>query len=332
MSKNCILVKDNSKLELHVYVLGYYPMGESILILIWDDESKKAIRTILIDCYENASRNVMIKILKNYQVDNYKIDYIIWTHPDYDHSVGFSIIMESFASSNTKCFLPEGFSKMRVLRKNKEVIKSWYGISRIFSRKKYHIEHVSNSTERAYPTSYAFTTFRDGYSDDINFSIEILSPNSGVVCRKTLINKSYKDNDISISCLIRFGLCNLYFGGDAENQAIRLIEPECFKDLDFIKIPHHASETSNILPQIIEDINALSDERKLIAVTTSFKSNDIQLPRTDVLNLYRKCSSYILTTEDEQHAASYGAWKFSYYARSLKSMDKFGDASIWFQQ
>ena len=71
------LVKDISKLQLHIYVLGYYPMGESILAVVWDNAEGLVCKSVLIDCFEHNGFNQLDSILEQYKIDKNKLDYII---------------------------------------------------------------------------------------------------------------------------------------------------------------------------------------------------------------------------------------------------------------
>lgn len=52
MTTPYISVDSNKNLQLHIYVLGHYPMGESILIIVYERIKKKVHKSILIDYYE----------------------------------------------------------------------------------------------------------------------------------------------------------------------------------------------------------------------------------------------------------------------------------------
>lgn len=70
-----LYVKDISRLQLHIYVLGYYPMGESILVIVYDEIEHIARKSLLIDCFENNGINQMESILNEYKID--EINWIL---------------------------------------------------------------------------------------------------------------------------------------------------------------------------------------------------------------------------------------------------------------
>jgi len=57
MTTPYISVDSNKNLQLHIYVLGHYPMGESILIIVYERIKKKVHKSILIDYYEKNNIN-----------------------------------------------------------------------------------------------------------------------------------------------------------------------------------------------------------------------------------------------------------------------------------
>lgn len=311
-----LLVKDISKLQMHIYVLGYYPMGESILAIVWDKEEQLVYKSILIDCFENNGYNQMDLILKQYKINTNKLDYIIWTHPDYDHSVGFSNIISKYSSKKTLFLLPDGFSKFILRPSSLKIFKSIISVCKTYLSYKNNIEQVNTSNRRKSPIIYGSTEFIDGYHDNLEFDIEILTPFANQVFSKTQINKTSKPNDISISLMIRFGKQNFYFGGDTEDLAINMIEEERIHNIIFIKIPHHSSSTSQILPVRLCSIKGNGNMGEAISVSTTFVSNKTQLPDLDVLDKYRPFSSHILITDNrEQRRNHYGMWKFVYNIR-----------------
>lgn len=318
-----IHIDDCTNLELHIYVLGYYPMGESQLIVIWDSLSQKAIRSILIDCFEINKKNEIHNILDKYCINKRKLDFIIWTHPDLDHSVGFSSIVSKYASQKTCSLIPNGMTNSMFWKAPLAVKKSWISIKHIYNRRKYNVVPVNASNEKMYPDVYCPLKFEDGISDPLEFGIEILTPFAERVFRNIVVNKTNTANNISISLAIRFGECNFYFGGDVENPSINMVDATKLCDLNFIKIPHHGSKSSSKLPKIIT--SQLRDSIKSIAITTCFKKTHI--PTTEILDKYKNCCKLILRT-DNQHKVSYGIWKLIYGIRPNRLIEcsSMGDA------
>ena len=305
-----IYVDDTSKLQLHIYVLGYYPMGESILIIVYDNASHKTYKSILIDSFEVNGINYMDGILNQYNINKTKLDIIVWTHPDKDHSLGFSGIIKNYSSKNTLYLLPDGVSRFILTSCKFEFLKTFI---RICSKK--NIERVNSSNMRKYPTMYGATKFHDGYNDDIEFDIEILTPFASQTFSKLEVNKTHKANDLSISLMVRFGGQNFYFGGDVEDPAIKMIDKERMNNILFVKIPHHGSQTSEYLPILLQPFNNESISKTLTSVTSDFVLNRIKLPNASVINKYIQISNKVLSTSNDSHTNKYGIWELKYNIR-----------------
>lgn len=320
------------EIELHIYVLGYFPIGESVLAVVWDKSEKRVLKSVLFDCYEQNDTNKMFSILNQYGLDNRKLDFVIWTHPDEDHSVGFESLLKKYTSQRTIALLPEGVTK-------KVFDLSWFGIKRFFTVKRKDnmfknlvVERVSCSNNRTYPVDYGATQFKDGLGDALLFSIEIITPFSYHLFKKTEINKSFIKNDLSLSVLMKFGEHCFYFGGDTMNQSLAEVEPSKWENVVFVKIPHHASKTSNKLPKLLEDNIDIKRIGRITAVSTSFEQGVSDLPEIDVLEKYKPISDSILLTEDDIHANNYGIWNCNYAVKPfirLKSVPS-ADASEWY--
>lgn len=325
-----IQVKDIWKLQIHIHVLGYYPEGESVLIVLYDNSTKMALKSILVDCYEMNNQNKIEKLLERYDLQKKKLDYVIWTHPDRDHSVGFSNIVANYSSKKTLYLLPEGLSMYSVIN-DWEKLKSWKAIITGSKFKRtFNVERVNTSNRRISPIQYG-STYYDGINDDINFAIEILTPFASQLFRHFECNKTHKGNHMAISFTIRLGRIGFYFGGDVENIAIEEIESNKLEDLYFVKIPHHGSNTSDRLPS---KLNSLQDDKEpvIISVTTGYHKGSSDLPLINVLNLYKNKSSMILKTEDDSHQSSYGIWscEFDREADSPWRCHCEGDSSVYY--
>ena len=137
---------------------------------------------------------------------------------------------------------------------------------------------------------------------------------------------------MSISFTIRFGDLGFFFGGDAENMAIREIDPDRLEDLCFVKIPHHGSDTSDILPTKINS-HQNEDEPFMISVTTGYHKGNSDLPLTNVLDLYKDKSFIILKTEDNNQQWYYGVWSCEFNRTSSQpwSFSSEGDVSVYYK-
>lgn len=325
-------VKNIKEIELHIYVLGYYPIGESVFAVVWDKAEKRVLKSVLFDCYEQEGINRIYSVLDKYGLRDNKLDFVVWTHPDEDHSVGFEQLLKDYTAPRTIALLPEGVTK-------KVFDLSWFGIKRYFTvRRKNNlfrhliVERVSCSNNRTYPDDYGATRYKDGLGDDLRFSLEIATPFSYQVFQKTEVNKTFIKNDLSLSVLLRFGDHSFFFGGDAMNQSLAEVEPSKWSDVVFVKIPHHASKSSNKLPKILEDNIDFKRFGRVTAISTSFEKGTSHLPEKEVLEKYKTVSDSILLTQDDIHTNNYGIWDCKYSVKPFfrLSSQPIGDSSEWY--
>lgn len=334
MGRAHVSVDDNTRVQLHIHVLGYYPQGESILTVAWDEKNNVVLHSMLIDFFEIDNNNKIKSILNHYHINDTKLDHIVWTHPDKDHSVGLSSIIKNYTSSKTVYLVPDGFTKYYKAFFNSSVLSSWIAmLSNRWRKRSANIERVNYSQRRLTPMIYAPCSFEDGYHDKVEYEVEILTPVAGLVMNQMEANKTHKTNHISISLIIKFGGQSFYFGGDAENPAINKVSKEHFNNVVFVKVPHHGSKTSSSLPRILSSLKTEGLVNQINAVSTSFAEGDISLPNEDILKEYKKCSSSILLTENEGHDNNYGVWFCGYNIRPYKELEPspLGDASVWYK-
>lgn len=97
IEKEDIFIDENDNIE--ICVVGYEKRGESIVISI----GKKFLGVI--DCYKKRDLFLTKKIIENKKIP---IDFLCWTHSDWDHSFGLSELKEFF-TENTHVIVPDGF-------------------------------------------------------------------------------------------------------------------------------------------------------------------------------------------------------------------------------
>ena len=90
-----------------------------------------------------------------------------------------------------------------------------------------------------------------------------------------------------------------------------MIDSEKLKGIDFVKIPHHASKTSDsFIKKIDENYNS---NRLITSVSTSFVHGNAKLPNAAVLSEYKKYSDNVyLTDNNASRSNNFGIWKFVY--------------------
>ena len=333
MNEEYIAIESNFDIQLRIYVLGYYPQGECILIIVFNVSNNKVVKSIVVDCYLEKHREHFIEILEEYKISKSNpIDLIIWTHPDNDHSKGLEKIISKYANTKTIIVTPDGMNIWTMIRAN--TFTTYLMVLYYVRKNRLLIEHVNNSNHRKSPDEYLPLYISDGVLDDLHFSVEILTPHADSIIRKTEINKTFKNNDISISFGVHFGMMNFYFGGDVENDAINKIDKYRLANLSYIKIPHHGSNTSNKLPAIIEELKSESEDDNSMNVTsvvTGYNIGKSALPQEDVLSMYDNICNVIVKTDSITRQYHYGIHAICYdiMAGAISSSQYIGDTNIW---
>lgn len=135
------------------------------------------------------------------------------------------------------------------------------------------------------------------------FKIVSIAPNSTIL-RKNNFNTTFKKNDYSIGLIMTLGKFTMLLSGDIENRTIENMEyyyiPEV---IDYIKTPHHTSDTSDKL------LNYINDNSCEIACTTVYRKGKINLPNKSIVELYRsKAKNFYCAGDNSKDLISeYGA-------------------------
>ena len=336
MAEEYISTESNLYIQLRIYVIGFYPQGECILLIVFDTSKNKVVKSIAVDCYIENNRKQFIEILQKYKISKTNpLDLIIWTHPDNDHSKGIDKMISNYANNKTIIVTPDGMNIWTMIRAN--TFTTYLMVLYYAQKSRIVIERVNNSNNRKFPDEYLPLYLSDGILDDLHFSVEILTPHADSIIKKTEINKTFKNNDISISFIVHFGAMNFYFGGDVENGAINKINKYRLANLSYIKIPHHGSNTSNKFPAVIEEMNLEredDDTTYVTSVVTSYNIGKSNLPNDDVLNMYNNISNAIVKTDSAARQYQYGMHTINYniLAKSISNSQCFGDANIWYER
>ena len=125
MAARIKFVEKVGNLYLEVYLLGYPGQGESILFLIKTIEDKDVILySGVIDSYENNGTNKTIELLECLNIK--KLNFLCWTHPDIDHSLGIDTILQRYTNKETRVVLPDAllYLEERLTDKAKEICQN----------------------------------------------------------------------------------------------------------------------------------------------------------------------------------------------------------------
>ena len=266
-----LLFKDSLKLELNV--IGYHDRGESIIFFIKTDGY--VAYTGLVDCYKTEDQNAVKSVLEEEQVK--RIDFVCWTHPHDDHTVGLDEVWDQYCTEET-CFcctdiLPEDselYSEeaMSVFENIKDI-----HISR--KRKKVRIMYLKDSTlaERLQCV---------GNTNKYEFKIQSFAPNSAILGERLICDKEEKGNAYSIGLFLFIGEYSIMLAGDVEDPTIRRIADWNLEyPVDYVKIPHHGSKSASFLTDTMSSLDILPP---CIASTTLFRIH--KLPQEEILDKY----------------------------------------------
>lgn len=314
-----IFIDDRDKVE--IYVVGYQKRGESIIISIGD----KFIGVI--DCYRKKDLFLTKKIL---QCKKRKIDFLCWTHSDWDHTYGLSELNEFF-DEHTHFIVPSGFQakEFRFFLENDESrgwqYKEYSQILNMFDNVDYENYHTAN--QDSYYYSFSLKKKGSGNDSDIyDVKIYAFSPVSKKIkdynCNhiQSVYDKDkhwYKnmnaDNNLfSVGLMIEINnkkITNkICLTGDLTNETILAMKPQTREKLflrnTFLKIPHHGSENSN-------EIFNFDKEKKMrfnYSACTSFKGRDVTLPLDEMIEEYKKCG--IVYKTNAKNSYKYGIIKY----------------------
>ncbi|WP_222166266.1 hypothetical protein [Edaphocola aurantiacus] len=277
--EKAILVKLND-LFVDVYIIGYPTKGESQIFILRNQEGHIYFSCV-IDCYSHNNFNRTTEILSELGIGD--LDIFIWTHTDDDHSIGICDLINNHCNENTYFYLPEFINGNvdDLVNYNVEVMNSMQLINSFNVGTSYSVNTITIPDGGS--CNILNYSLIDNNSEDISqFQILAIAPNSALLRRRNNNGRIGKKNDFSIATLFRIGMYNLFFGGDIENQTINRINESYFRNLSFIKTPHHTSNSSSSL---LTKINANELQTIPFGATTVYAQHN--LPNFDLISDYK---------------------------------------------
>ena len=272
---------------LQVHVLGYRTQGESIVIFF--KEGERTFYTIVIDSFCIGENPNIISRTEELLVDNGvgKISMLIMTHPHEDHILGMDALVEKYSDNNTLFYYPSrsfdvDMGVVQVTEREKDVlrmVREKNKITRTFSNP------VAIPAEGDVTLRTVNLYDNDDYDEERPYPIEIvaLTPVASINDAKSA-NKNLNLNDLSISIIINIQEYYLFFGADTTNAHIAKLNKDTMSAVRFVKIPHHASDTSDKL------LDYFYKNQLDFACSTSFHVGNSILPKKEVLDLYKDAS------------------------------------------
>lgn len=292
MRRKNVILKD--KLSIELYLIGYKNIGESIVFIVYCDNI--IIYSGVVDSYEQDI-NKTVDILERKNIK--KLDFICWTHPDEDHSIGIDTLLNNYTSENTTVFIPESINGEEY-DYNHRVKCTFDILDEVLKSRKSNTFKVKSASDYKVLEMFSFDRGALGKEE---FKIVSIAPNSTIL-RKNNFNTTFKKNDYSIGLLITLGKFTMLLSGDIENRTIENMEYYYIPEIiDYIKTPHHTSDTSDKL------LNYINDNSCQIACTTVYKKGKINLPNKSIIDLYRSKAKnfYCAGDKSKDSVSEYGA-------------------------
>lgn len=298
--------------HLHLHVIGYKNEGESIVFHI----GNKFLGVI--DCYKDNDCFKTKEIIEQY---GGRVDFVCWTHSDWDHTKGLSEL-EPYFYDETAVIVPQGIQAKEwreiVLEKNKNCAYQKEEYEKIYAMlertKEYLYLSVNESTQL-----YRFNLKHK--SEIMEFSMNSFAPMGKIIHdlqgkyiagamgsnqqREELFKKLNQDNNLFSVCLqINLGLGSeslcILLTGDLDNRVIQKMNPKSiekiFSRANVIKIPHHGSSTSDE----IVTYNYPKGIKFDYAITTSYKN---KLPEDKILRQYNNLGTVINVNQQKEKDA-----------------------------
>lgn len=186
-----LFFEDSLKLELNV--IGYHDQGESIVFFIKTDGI--AAYTGLVDCYKTEDQNAVKMVLEKEQVE--KIDFMCWTHPHDDHTLGLEKIWEQYCTKDT-CFCCTDIIQADLDLYSEEaklLFQNIRGIHTSSKRKKMRIMYLKDSTQ-------AERLLCVGNTKKYEFRIQSFAPNSAILGERLIGSRDQQGNAYSIGLFL----------------------------------------------------------------------------------------------------------------------------------
>ena len=321
-------ISDRSNLLVLVYVIGYSERGESILIVFVDKgDDNRVLYSLVIDSFKYKGIHKTTELMDQYDINEKKLDMLIWSHPDYDHTFGIKEILNGYCDEHTRVVLPydlngEAWNNVKYNREDKEIVNKVLGLT----KRKFLSHQTAAVSDNLYQPMLELE-LDDGLGT-LPVFIHALSPHSSRINYMLEAHKTMEKNDLSVALLIEIGHINtnkLLIMADTENDDIDMLYPQALQQPLFVKIPHHGSSTSDRLPKRL----VRGTEKLPLACTSIYKSQG--LPEQGVLTAYRSIFEQVdRTGRSNSTSKNYGVveYVFDLYDRQRVDVRHHGHAHV----
>ena len=269
-------------LTVETYIIGYKNEGEAILFVVRADGGISF--SGLVDCFRLEDIDKVRDVLKENEIQN--LDFICWTHPDFDHSKGLKNIIDTHATEKTYIWIPEGVETQEITcSKEVKELFAYLKECSINASSDLNVYSVSDKKDLMYYNSLCFQKGING------FPLEIVSyaPNSKIIRKKTYMDKFIK-NDRSIFFVLAIGDVRIFLTGDIEDDTIEKLPRDILGGhVHIMKIPHHGSDSSLKM----FDLGWYDCD---IACSTVYRKGNTNLPLKNVMRQYEETTKYLFCT------------------------------------
>lgn len=264
-------------LDFEINVIGYKNKGESVVFFLKADG--KVVYAGLVDCYEESSENATITLLEKENVKH--LDFVCWTHPHDDHTIGMDKVLNGFCNEKTVFWIPPFIAKdvEACSLIAQDIYKTLFQILKSKKRNKMSVREASDAK--------ILEKFECCGNVSINpyiFEIRSFAPDTKLLGEFKVKERFTMENIYSIGLIINIGHFYAVLSGDVENRTIKCIPDFNFdikERIDYIKIPHHSSPSAGYL---IDKFNELSISAPAVATTTVYRIHN--LPNKEILKRY----------------------------------------------
>lgn len=280
---------------------------------------------MVVDSFKYKKEHKTIDIMDKYNLKENKLDMLVWSHPDYDHTYGLTDILHYYCSDKTTVILPydlngEAWNKIDYNKEDKKLVSKILQLT----ERKFKSHDTATASDYLYHPLIEIT-LEDGVGK-LPIRLWALSPHSSRINYLLETHALMHKNDLSITLMVGIGKDNankFLFFSDTEKDDVELLYDQAFDKPQFVKIPHHGSSSTDNLPQKI----VCPPSKLPIACTTIYKAQ--KLPEVDVLKMYcAKFQQVDCTGRSNAKTMNYGyaQYDFDLYDTQCVTVKHYGHA------
>ena len=264
-------------LNFEINLIGYKEKGECILFFLKADGN--IIYSGLVDCFVNEKEYVVSDLLVTEHVS--RLDFVCWTHPHDDHTVGLDKIVNDFCDEKTLFWMSPFISKdvKMCSAEARQLYDSLFEILESKKKKRMTIREASDAK-----ILEKFQCYGNSVVNPYIFEIRSFAPDSNLLASLKIKDRFDMGNIYSIGLIINVGHFYIILAGDVENRTIKCIPDfslDIANQIDYIKIPHHSSLTAS---GFVDRLNDLDITAPAVATTTVYRIH--KLPNKEILKKY----------------------------------------------